>query len=54
MTKDEWTNDTPLDIRTKIALKVLLLMIKILSPYRFKHEYEKEFDAIAKDIYSVN
>lgn len=53
MNKADWENNEPLGIRTKIALKILFVMVKILSPYEFGSKFEKEFDAIAKDIYEV-
>lgn len=45
-----WDNDEPITARTKIALKILLFMFKVLSPYRFATTFEKEIAAIQKDI----
>lgn len=47
---DHWDNDTKLGIRTKLALRILMLMFKILAPYEFEHRFEKENEAIAKAI----
>lgn len=46
----EWSNNHDLGIRTKIALRILLLMVKVASPYRWEHEYKKELEAIDKTI----
>jgi len=50
MTEDHWDNDAKITFRTKIALRVLLLMFKILSPYRFNHDFKEFVDALEKDI----
>ena len=53
MSKENWANDEKIDLRTKIALKVLILMFKVLSPYRFAHEFKKDLEQLEKDIYSL-
>ncbi len=53
MSKENWSNEEKIDLRTKIALKVLLLVFKILSPYRFANEFKKQLDELEKDIYSL-
>lgn len=50
---DEWENEEPLHLRTKLALRVLLLMFKILGPYRFEHRFEKDLAALEADIRSI-
>lgn len=53
MSKDEWQNNDKIDIRTKIGLKVLFLMFKVLSPYRFASHFEKDIEAIKKELDSL-
>lgn len=52
MTKSgaNWENEEALDLRTKIGLKVLFLMFKVLSPYRFASQFEKDIEAIKKEL----
>lgn len=50
MASDRWNNENKLDIRSKIAVRVLLLIVKILEPYKFQHEFTKDFEAIEKSI----
>lgn len=50
---DNWDNKEPIGIRTKIALKVLLLMFKILAPYQFEHRFEKDLKQISDDIMGI-
>lgn len=50
---EDWGNEEPMNLRTKIALRVLMLMFKILSPYRFEHRFEKELKAIDDDIKGI-
>lgn len=54
MSKEEnWENENPIDLRTKIALKVLFLMFKILSPYRFAHQMSEDIENLKKDLESL-
>jgi hypothetical protein len=50
MAADNWDNKEPIGIRTKLALRVLLLMFKILSPYQFEHRFEKDLGKLEADI----
>lgn len=50
---EDWENENKIDIRTKIALKVLLLIFKVLSPYRFANGFEADIKQLEKDIYSL-
>lgn len=50
MAEDNWANEKPIDLRTKLALKVLLLIFKVLSPYRFANEFEADIKALTKSI----
>ena len=50
MADKNWENNEKLSIRTKIALRVLMLMFKILAPYEFEHRFEKENEALIKAI----
>lgn len=47
---ENWDNKEPIGIRTKLALRVLLLMFKILSPYQFEHRFSKDLTALEADI----
>lgn len=38
-----WTNDKPLNLRQRAALKLISIAIKIIEPYQFAHEFEKEW-----------
>jgi hypothetical protein len=53
MAKEDWQNDKSLDLRTKLGLRVLMLMFRIISPYRFAHEFEKELTALQKQLDEV-
>lgn len=50
---DNWDNKEPIGIRTKLALRVLLLMFKILSPYQFEHRFEKDLTKLEADINAI-
>jgi len=51
MSQDEkYSNDKPITLRTRIALKLLLLMYRTLTPYQYEHQFKKEIDDIAKAI----
>lgn len=50
MSKDEWQNNDKLDYRTKLGLKVLILVFKVIAPYRFASHFEKEISSIQKQI----
>lgn len=45
-----WENKEPIGMRTKLALRVLMLMFKIISPYQFEHRFEKETAELQKAI----
>lgn len=48
--EQDWENEDKIDLRTKIAVKVLFMIFKVLSPYRFEHRFEKELTELQKDI----
>lgn len=50
---DNWDNKEPIGIRTKLALKILLLMFKILAPYQFEHRFEKDLKQLSDDIMGI-
>lgn len=54
MANENWDNNTPIGIRTKLALKVLLLIFKILSPYEFEHRFEDSIKKIESDIMGID
>jgi uncharacterized protein YfkK (UPF0435 family) len=41
-----WTNDEEPSLRVRIALKLLLLAVQILDPYKYKHEYKEDFEEL--------
>lgn len=43
---ENWDNTEQLPMRTKLAVRLLLLAVKILSPYKFEHRFEEEFKEI--------
>lgn len=49
----DWENDNKIDLRTKIALKVLIIIFKVLSPYKFAHEFKADIEKLEKDVYSL-
>jgi hypothetical protein len=50
MSDQDWQNQNKIDVRTKVALKMLMFMFKVLSPYRFEHQFKKDIDEIEKSI----
>lgn len=50
---ENWDNKEPIGIRTKLALRVLLLMFKILSPYQFEHRFSKDLQQLETDINGI-
>jgi hypothetical protein len=50
---ENWDNKEPIGIRTKLALRVLLLMFKILSPYQFEHRFSKDLEKLEADINGI-
>ena len=46
----DWSNETDLSYRAKLGLRVLLLIFKVVAPYQFAHQFEKEIEAIQKQI----
>ena len=38
-----WTNDKPLNLRSRIALKLICIAIKVVEPYQFAHEFERDW-----------
>lgn len=50
MSKEDWDNQEKLNIRTKLGLRVLMLMFRIISPYRFAHEFKEELAALQKQL----
>lgn len=50
---ENWDNKEPIGVRTKLALRVLLLMFKILSLYQFEHRFSKDLTELEKDINAI-
>lgn len=44
MATDDWGNKDPLNIRQKLAIQLILLALQILDPYKFKHEFQDDFN----------
>lgn len=47
---DKYSNNKPLNLRTRISLKILLLMYRTLAPYEYEHQFKTEINDIAKSI----
>ena len=47
---EKYMNAQPLNLRTRIALKVLLIMYRTLSPYEYEHQFKKELEDLGKAI----
>lgn len=47
---EKYSNSKPLNLRTRISLKILLLMYRTLAPYEYEHQFKSEIDGIAKAI----
>ena len=47
---DKYSNNKPLNLRTRISLKILLLMYRTLAPYEYEHQFKTEINDIAKAI----
>lgn len=45
---EEWSNEKALNIRTKLGLRLLLMMFTIVSPYQFGNKFEAELEAVKK------
>ena len=45
-----YSNSKPLNLRTRISLKILLLMYRTLSPYEYEHQFKTEINDISKAI----
>lgn len=43
----EYGNGKAVDFRTKLSLKILMLMIRILMPYRYEHQFNDQLKEIA-------
>lgn len=41
-----WTNEKPLSLRQKLAIKLLFVAIKIVAPYEYDHQFEKEWKGL--------
>lgn len=51
MSKEEdWNNSNKIDARTRLALKILFFIFKVLSPYRFATSFEKELKALQDEM----
>jgi len=50
MSKDEWQNNEKVDIRTRFAIKMLFFIFKVLSPYRFAHEFEADLKRLTDEL----
>lgn len=39
----DWDNKKEISLRTRIALKLLLMAIKVVEPYQFGHQFEADY-----------
>lgn len=42
----DWTNDKALNLRSRIALKLILLAIKVVEPYQFGHQFTEDYNKL--------
>lgn len=42
------TNEDKISIRTKLAIRILMVVVKLIEPWKYSHEYSKDFEAIDK------
>lgn len=50
MISDEWENKSKIDVRTKLAIKMLFFIFKVLSLYRFAHEFKTDLEKLQKEV----
>jgi hypothetical protein len=50
MRKEDWANETKIDARTRFAIKILFFIFKVLSPYRFATNFEKELKMLQDEL----
>lgn len=50
MAKENWSNDEKIDVRTRFAIKILFFIFKVLSPYRFATNFEKELKMLQDEL----
>lgn len=43
-----WSNDKPMNIRQKLSIRLIFLAVKIVAPYEYEHQFQKEWDDIQK------
>jgi hypothetical protein len=48
--QDEWENENKIDVRTRVAIKILFFIFKVLSPYRFAASFEKELKMLQEEL----
>lgn len=53
MGSTEWENENKIDIRTKVAIKMLFFIFKVLAPYRFEHQFKADLEKLQKEIDSL-
>lgn len=42
------TSKDKIDIRTKMAIRILLLIVRLLDPWEYSHQYTKDFEQLDK------
>lgn len=50
MKKDNWSNEDKIDLRTRFAIKILFFIFRVLSPYQFAHQFEKELKMLEDEV----
>lgn len=50
MSKENWSNEEKIDVRTRFAIKILFFIFKVLSPYRFASNFEKELEMLEQEL----
>lgn len=54
MSSKEWSNEDPLNIRTKLGIRLLLMIFAIIAPYQFGNKFESELTSIKKMLDETN
>ena len=48
--QDNWENKAKIDVRTRLAIKILFFIFKVLSPYRFAHDFEEDLKKLQAEV----
>ena len=51
--EEHWDNKEKLGLRTILGIQILLLIFKIISPYKFGSQFKEDIDLITKKVNEV-